>query len=75
MQLKLYGERHLAQQLPFKVGAIVYEANGSHNIPARVIEVIDYHGRPHYKIHFKNKSILQKQILADYRLSIGKNEI
>lgn len=75
MQLKLYGEKHSEQQPTFNVGCIVYEANASHNIPARVIEVINYHGLTHYRVHFKDKAILMKQILADYRLSRSKNEI
>jgi hypothetical protein len=68
MQLGLYGETHSAQQQPFNVGDLVHERGADHNIPARVVLVINYHEYPFVEIHFKYKSILKKQILPTYRL-------
>lgn len=53
-----------------KVGDVVYESSGSHQTPARIIEVIESHSHTYYKIHFKENEILKKVILPDYRLKL-----
>lgn len=55
------------------VGDLVHEADGDHETPARIIEVIRKHGRTYYRVHFKNRAILNKVILPDYRLIKYKN--
>lgn len=51
-----------------RVGDLVHEVGGEHETPARIIEVIKKHGRTYYRVHFKNRAILNKVILPDYRL-------
>jgi hypothetical protein len=50
----------------FKIGDLVTEATGDHNTPARIIEVLDFHGQTCYRIRF-NDNGLKTAVLPEFR--------